>query len=633
MFAQETIPIADKSSYQNLGRVATWWIDSSAVKNLEAVRQEYDKGQFKTIQEDIPSYGIIHSALWMHTRFQNSTGEKTYLIIENPNIDSIDIYVKHNGTYQLSRLGSKVLPDASLFTANLFSFSIPASKDTIDIWIRSVTHTSMIFPASLGTSDGVINHFLLNFTLEGVFAGIVFALFLYNLCLFIWTRDKNYGYYIGYLLFLCVYVLFYIRGFSHFWGEEAFRLMNRYGYSLAAGGNLFALLFAYSFLKVDIYAPSMVKLLKWYGNLLAVYIVFNLLVLNSTSVLLIQLVGFTLPLIILLTAIKVYRKGYKPAIFFISAWGFLFAGVLLYTASISSLIPAKPWTFHFVSIGASIEMIMLSMALGYRIVLLEKEKNQLQQNTLELIRSQNNLLEEKVNERTIALQESNHVKNKILSIIAHDIRTPFSSLESLLFALDNEMIRPEDSKLMFEKIRQNAKNLSGSLNNLLSWSLSQMNMISTTKERLNLNDLVVSVTGLYTDTAIGKKITLLNQTDETLFVSADQNQLRLIIRNLVENAIKFSYAGGTVKIGTRASNEKDTIEIFVSDEGKGISPDLKEKIFNKTHFQSQYGTNNEKGTGLGLQISFEFAALNGTELKVNTEEGKGTTFYFQLQLS
>ena len=272
MFAQETIPIADKSSYQNLGRVATWWIDSSAVKNLEAVRQEYDKGQFKTIQEDIPSYGIIHSALWMHTRFQNSTGEKTYLIIENPNIDSIDIYVKQNGTYQLSRLGSKVLPDASLFTANLFSFSIPASKDTIDIWIRSVTHTSMIFPASLGTSDGVINHFLLNFTLEGVFAGIVFALFLYNLCLFIWTRDKNYGYYIGYLLFLGVYVLFYIRGFSHFWGEEAFRLMNRYGYSLAAGGNLFALLFAYSFLKVDIYAPSMVKLLKWYGNLLAIYI-------------------------------------------------------------------------------------------------------------------------------------------------------------------------------------------------------------------------------------------------------------------------------------------------------------------------------------------------------------------------
>jgi signal transduction histidine kinase len=166
------------------------------------------------------------------------------------------------------------------------------------------------------------------------------------------------------------------------------------------------------------------------------------------------------------------------------------------------------------------------------------------------------------------------------------------------------------------------------LDNLLQWAKSQMNGLQHVPQTFDLGIVLQKKVGLFTETAKQKQIELAYQVPPGLQVHADKEQVRLILRNLVNNALKFTPAGGRVTILAQPSGPQ--VEIAVADTGVGMSPGQLAKLFGPdTHF-STFGTAGEQGTGLGLLLCKEMAELNGGKISVASQPGQGSTFTFTL---
>ncbi|HEX7583135.1 MAG TPA: PAS domain-containing sensor histidine kinase, partial [Prolixibacteraceae bacterium] len=231
------------------------------------------------------------------------------------------------------------------------------------------------------------------------------------------------------------------------------------------------------------------------------------------------------------------------------------------------------------------------------------------------------------------LQELNATKDKFFSIIAHDLKNPFSSIVGF-----SEILKDEAKHLDIETIEQYAeilystsKNTYRLLENLLDWARVQQLGMPFRPGSIILKTIVSEVAELMVEKANSKLITIINHIPDNLIVRADEDMLKTILRNLVSNALKYTSANGTVEIKTVSL--ADGIEITVKDTGTGIKKEDIEKIFKVGSNYSRRGTENEIGTGLGLLLCKEFVVKHGGKIWVESEEGKGSEFKFILPLS
>jgi signal transduction histidine kinase len=169
------------------------------------------------------------------------------------------------------------------------------------------------------------------------------------------------------------------------------------------------------------------------------------------------------------------------------------------------------------------------------------------------------------------------------------------------------------------------------LENLLEWANSQRGKITFNPEPINLRELLVEEFSLLDDMATGKNIELKSYLTDNLIVSADRNMIKTIFRNLISNAIKFTHKNGIVEVKAVPANEN--IEISVSDTGIGMISETKAKLFRIDGDLTTNGTEDEKGTGLGLFLCKEFVEKHGGKIWVESESGKGSTFKFILPLN
>jgi two-component system, sensor histidine kinase and response regulator len=244
-------------------------------------------------------------------------------------------------------------------------------------------------------------------------------------------------------------------------------------------------------------------------------------------------------------------------------------------------------------------------------------------------RKANDLLEtknEEIQAQALQLSNLNSTKDKLLSIISHDVRGPLASLRGLINIICTGGLTQQEFLLHSLRVRQNLDAVQEDLDNLLYWAQSQLHGLQINCEELNVRRIVDEKIKLFKDSADRKELTIINEITEELVVLADKNHLGLILRNLMANAIKFNMLGGSIRIKERRVG--DHVEISVADSGVGIkSTDLK-KLFNaQTHF-SNVGTHDEKGAGIGLLLTKEFIEKNGGSIWVISEVGKGTTFTF-----
>lgn len=237
---------------------------------------------------------------------------------------------------------------------------------------------------------------------------------------------------------------------------------------------------------------------------------------------------------------------------------------------------------------------------------------------------------ERLSETNIELQQANANKDKLLSIIAHDLRNPFSVLitfsKLLLDSLDD--FSKVDILNYLNTFYQTSKQGYNLLDNLLNWSRSQTGNMEIKLEVIDLKDLIEENVTLHNSQACAKNIEMINNVPENMKGIADFNMILTVVRNLISNAIKFTNPGGKIKISGKIS--KTHVEISVEDNGVGMSAEDLDNIFRIEIKHSTPGTADERGSGLGLVLCKEFVEKNFGVLKATSELGKGSKFSFSL---
>lgn len=242
---------------------------------------------------------------------------------------------------------------------------------------------------------------------------------------------------------------------------------------------------------------------------------------------------------------------------------------------------------------------------------------------------QERLAEQQEAEKQI-LKERDETKNKLFSVIAHDLRSPFATLQMLTETLsDNyDRFREERRKEYVNNIYSLSSHIGNLIENLLNWSRTQLGRITITPIAFNLAELVESTFTLEETAARDKSITLQNNTPQDTTVKADRNTVQTILRNLTTNAIKFTGTGGSITVSAKENGP--FIIISVADNGIGMTPEIREKLFKEAGTFTTRGTKSEKGTGLGLILCKEFVEKNGGKIWVESTPGEGSTFIFSL---
>lgn len=229
-------------------------------------------------------------------------------------------------------------------------------------------------------------------------------------------------------------------------------------------------------------------------------------------------------------------------------------------------------------------------------------------------------------ENLALLERSDAAKDKLFSVIAHDLRGPIGGMASLLesMALDRESISDEEMEEFISALRSTSWNTSQLLENLLAWSRSQRSELAFRPERLGLADVARECAEVFALSASGKGVTIGIEIGEGLEVLADPDQLRMLLRNLLSNAIKFTPEGKGVVL--RASRAEGGILIEVFDEGIGMDSGQLAELFDLGATRTRSGTANERGSGLGLVLCKSIVDQHGGRIEVASEVGKGTVF-------
>jgi two-component system, sensor histidine kinase LadS len=665
----QTVNIQEVDTPISIGKNMTLLEDTTSLLKIQEISSATMTTQFKPSQQVTPTYDFIFSAIWSRFTYQNLTGTSSFLQINSAGVDSIDVFVLDSGKNLI--LEEHLVAIAPLATFELpsatYLIELPISPSLQTVYVRLKCDETLIMDFKIGSLKSFYRENIWSVWFNAIYFGIVLIMVIYNAFIFFSIRDIAYLYYI--LFGISIGLTFATTlGYTIFLVGDFHWFFKKYPAIPASLATIFGGFFLENALKIK-------KHLMWgvYVNYTALFnIIIALSGYTHFSSLMTKFFATAPLLIFLYESILIYRKGYKPAkIFLVGFSGFTFfimLYILIYEGRMFPIL--RPFSAYFLQIGSAWEIVILSLALAYKITLLKKEKHLSQLENLRLVREQNLMLEGKVKERTVELQVAvdelkqtneelkqtleisnrqkqeietqkeelanlNNLKNKLLSVISHDLRSPIASLKSTVEILNPDMLEKEDLVAIKGDISKKLDGIDYAVNNMLVWAKSQFTEGGggePQKQRFAICSIAEEVFGLYYEIAEKKVISLCNYLEKDAQVYADIDQVRTVLRNLVSNAIKFSHQKGKVHIFQNNHHEVSSsfIIIGVRDTGVGMSVSQREKLFKtETHFTTR-GTQNEKGTGLGLLLCKEFIEKNGGKIWIESENGKGSTFYFSL---
>jgi len=269
------------------------------------------------------------------------------------------------------------------------------------------------------------------------------------------------------------------------------------------------------------------------------------------------------------------------------------------------------------SIITIISILLIAILLYYRSRLKSRLNEALILNNNE-ITEQNNLLE-----------KENAFKNKLISIISHDIKSPMMSLYNILELLSVDELSEQEKR---ELIRDNMQLTDRALNmveDLLSWTRQQLNTTTVNYTTINVYDLGNEIITFFQPDAREMNINLVNACSPETTVYSDYQMLKMVIRNLFSNALKFTPSGGYIEMGVSKTNGH--VILYVIDTGVGIKPEDQSKIFSEEKYFTTNGVRGERGNGLGLKLCRNFVEKSGGKIWLESKPGKGSTFYIEIK--
>ena len=633
----QVIRLDSNKTYQNLGKQVRYFEDKGAGLSLSQVKALEKAGKFKRGKSDILNLGNTPSAFWIKLNYLSTGGTRAHLIIDLPNIEHIDCYIPTEKGIEHRKAGTFEISEQGTVTTNNYVFNLPqqaVSPTVVTIWLRIKTDNFLLLPIKMATSENFVPGTSLKNSLENIYIGILLTILIFNIFLYLSVKDKTYLYYSLYVLPMAIYVVGYSRGYGYLLGHDFRILLNHYPHALLSLALIASILFAKKFLNLQAISSKYAKICDFLIVCSIIMFFTSITGYKSLAARQAQYLSMANAVILWTFGMIAYLRGHKPAKYYILARTSLAIAVIAVVFSLEGIFPYNDYTFEFVPIGSTIEVLLLAFALGnhYRTILQNEER--LLDENLSLIQTQNQRLERVVEERTVKLSEtiaqleaSNGIKNKLFSIIAHDLRSPFNSLISIFSLKDMDLLTLNELKMLLNENRKNIDTIHITLNNLLHWAQSQMEGLTTHPAAFNLKLLTEDLLLVYLPLIKYKEIAIELHTDEHTIVYADENQIQLVLRNLIDNAIKFTAASESIQINL--ASKADHIEIRVSNPISDANRLNLENINNPGAFEATYGTGQERGMGLGLDLCREYIKINGGNLEITVIE-RLVSFCFQL---
>jgi len=633
--------------------------DSLTILNIQKPEIQ---SRFKKGTKDIFAHPAIGSAFWFKFSVSNHCAEDLWLEIGSTYAWYIDLYVKDSldGFTKVAETGTMRPENTKFYDHNLFWLPLNKAKQSKvqNYYLRISAALPLEIPLHIGTIRSLSKQRDISNYLTAGFIGLMLIVFLYSLFIYFSTKDHVYIWYLGYLFLMGISMPYanshpFIQKINFLFMDKQW--WNNYFLVWHSPVYFFIGMFCIKYLNLKEQLPFIYKtiiaeitLLCIVAPLLNVFGFGLVNIINSFQVLVLLLY-----LTCLFTAYYLIFKGNKYARFYVLGWTFMIIHVFIFFATVNGYFPYSNYSRNALYFGVGLEVWMFSLALGDRMNLIRLEKEFAQNKYLDLVKSQNETLQKNVNERTAQLEEAleelesanselmaqsdqlaemNNSKDKLFSILGHDLRSPIASLKVILELVVNKTIGAEEFNVFANKFKLKIDNVLFLLNNLFQWANTQKNGIVTKPTSILLHNIIEQNIEILTINTEMKKIKINNNVSEDLYVFCDMNQINIIILNLLNNAVKFTRKDGIIAVDTEIIDNK-FVQISIQDNGLGMDAETQKNIFNPYHQISTAGTDGETGTGLGLSLCKDFVESNGGTIRIESATGIGSTFYFTLPLS
>nr|WP_294874124.1 7TM diverse intracellular signaling domain-containing protein [uncultured Pedobacter sp.] len=693
--SQEAIKLHNDETLSNFGKQMFLLTDSSNKLNLKAV---LSSKKFKAVDSDVPNLGISNFSYWLKFKVQNNTNDPHLILqIPLPTIDYVDFYQldDQNNIVYKEFIGDRRPYYKRTFDNpfSTFKFSLEPGKITT-IYLKISGYEQLQVPTTLCESKIITAKNADSFLIFGIFAGVLVVMFTYNLFLYISTKDNTYLYYIINILFIgLLQANFQGFPFKYLWPNNVWISFHAV-YILTPLAALTGLEFMKKFLHTKEILPKFHKFSKIFYLLYFIAFIQMFLGNMNVSYQLLQMAAMSVALFMLLNAVLVYRKGYRPAKFFLIAWSMFLFGLCIFVLKDYNILPYNTITYNMMPFGSALEVILLSFALADKINIFKKEKEDSQAEALrisleneQLILQQNIELEKKVNERTLELQESYQTLEVTLSDlkeaqsqlvdsekmaglgqltagIAHEINNPINFVTSNIKPLELDILDMDSLIMMYEKLDFNEElepqlakidsfkkqididfvrdEIKSLLSGISEGAKRTAEIIKSLKNfsRLDENDTkpVDLNEGLASTLVLVKNtfpdhLKVIKDFGDIPKVECLPGKINQVFMNLISNAIhaiKIKGAKDEPGILTVRSWQ-DGNQVKISIKDTGIG--MPEEVRQKI-FEPFFTTKDVgEGTGLGLSIVFRIIENHHGNIEVVTKVNQGTEFIITLPIN
>ncbi|MBL0742260.1 sensor histidine kinase [Chryseolinea sp. Jin1] len=621
----------------NEGRVPVknhlhYWRDQTqtlTLANVQALRMLPVPGT------ESPNFGFDRAAYWFRMDVENESSEESWLLeIDYSPLDQVDFFAQDDSTGVWTQETAGDQFPITFHRHPVFAINIPQQHKRT-FYLRVETTSSVQLPAMLWQQEAFTEASSTIQLVNGLFYGAMFIMTLYQLFLFFSIRDRVTLYYILTLVAMTNVVAFF-QGYNFLYLHPNRPVFNDY-FAIITGPLFIVLstLLTRAFLKLRNFN-------RWLDNIMVVNATLDVLV-GLCMIIFFRQISYKFHhyfillhcLLALSSAGYCFSKGYRPARYYLLAWMSPLLAAAFFTMSNLGYVPGYLSTnYGGLMLGCVLQTLFIAYALGDRWTTLEKQNHEAKEQELKREQEEKERLEHEVRLRTdeihqqnLQLEEVNNVKDKLFSVVSHDIRGPLNSLHLALTLAKSGVLNSEEFQKISAGLEVRLVQTTEFIDNLLQWAKLQMKGETFEPDKQNLSDIAKETVRLLEAECRDKKITLNNNVQGELNAFADLNMIRSVFRNLLTNAIKFTRADGSVTLSAYRVDTK--IILSVADTGVGIPAQNRDRLFTIGSITTQ-GTRQEKGTGLGLLLCKEFVEKHGGRIWFESEDGKGTTFYFSL---
>jgi len=582
---------------------------------------------------------------------KRETDNKLYLRLPDLDLQELKLYVvRDNKANLIYQTGLQYNNRTETLRHNKYFLELKSASTHPKTYILFIKDKHM--PAALNLDVSTVRTFIERspgiILVQGMFYGALLLLFLYCLFQYFAIRDISFVFFGLYALtvglFFAIYkglVIEYVLGeISH---------DNKYEELLTCIAGILTILLASQFLKTVVNAP---RRHLWMLSLNVFFIGAAILFLFQADEVAIQILQYNIVftiVFILITSYSNLRSGFSPASYFFWGWLIMLANLVFEYFHKDGYFSHNLLTDNLLQIGTMVHILLLSFALAKKMRIIIDKKNEAQEIALttaieneKLITHQKQLLETKVFERTKdleqsiatlqkqedALKDASRFKDKVFSIISHDLKSPLSTLTGLVELVRMNSLSEEEKQRILGNIDLALKNTRNLLDNILAWANPKMKN-QDQKTEVDAYAAINEIFQLFKMQAENKNIDLFNNIEIAKQIYTERNTYYLVMRNLISNAIKFTPNGGEITVSLQEIGN-DAI-VSVADSGMGIDEQTRKKIFENHDHYSTRGTENEKGTGLGLMLCKDFLEKNNGSIWAESMSHKGSTFYVRLQ--